>query len=73
MLGHSLGDLHDEIAGPWAERLHAAAATIRTHPDGYADLEPANGWGNVQGAADYLDRLAADCARHPKATIRICR
>lgn len=72
-LGRSLGDYHGapcvEAAGP----LRSGIDRMRADPARYQAMNPANGWGNYQGALAYLERLYQGCCNHPKATIRIWR
>lgn len=56
-----------EAAGPLADGVKRMEAD----PDHYRAMNPKNGWGDYQGALDYLRRLAEACAQHPKCTIAI--
>lgn len=48
--------------------LIAAAGWMRGHRAELVDLNPENGWGNYDGALDYLERAAALCRQ--LATVR---
>lgn len=64
------GKLGDECIGP----LEKAVSHIR-HPDNakdYQAMNPSNGWGNHDGAAEYLEDILAACRRHPKAFLHFC-
>ena len=56
-----------EAAGPLAE----AVKRMEADPDRYREMNPKNGWGDYEGALDFLRRLAEACAQHPKCTIWI--
>ncbi|MFE3583712.1 hypothetical protein [Streptomyces vinaceus] len=70
-LGHRLADLHDRNAGESLPALAAAVRKLRANPDRYRVMEPANGWGDYEGAVAYLAALCDACAVHPKAVIHI--
>jgi hypothetical protein len=56
-----------EAAGPLAE----AVKRMEAEPDKYREMEPANGWGDYEGALRYLRTLAEACAEHSKCTIYV--
>ncbi|MFD8577363.1 hypothetical protein ACFV1H_18770 [Streptomyces virginiae] len=70
-LGHSLGDLKDANAGDSLPALTAAVDRLIANPEHYRAMEPANGWGDYDGALAYLRALRDACLVHPKADIRI--
>lgn len=70
-LGHSLSEFKDQIAGSCLPALARAIADMETRWEYYRDMNPPNGWGNVDGALEYLRDLHAACTAHPKATIYI--
>ncbi|WP_406227412.1 hypothetical protein [Streptomyces anthocyanicus] len=70
-LGHRLADLHGQNAGDSADVLKQAVADMEARPDHYRAMNPANGWGDYEGALDYLRRLMIACCAHPKAEICI--
>lgn len=54
--------------------LERAVSHIR-HPDNaaaYREMNPANGWGSHEGAAETLERILAACRKHPKAKLSVC-
>lgn len=51
--------------------LAAAVAWGVGHSDELRELEPANGWGNAEGALAYLAAIEAYCRAYPLATLRI--
>lgn len=70
-LGHSLSDLADANAGDSLPALQQAVAAMEADPDKYRAMNPGNGWGNYEGALDYLRDLRDACAAYPNATIHI--
>jgi len=70
-LGHRLADLKDTNAGDSLPVLQRAVAAMEANPGKYEAMNPPNGWGDYEGALDYLRRLRDACAAHPKATIWI--
>jgi hypothetical protein len=69
----TLGDLDGWTCARAFPVLDRAAAEMLRHEEELRELEPANGWGDFDGAAAYL-RRAADAARLfrevPTAVIR---
>lgn len=70
-LGYRLADLHGKGAAESLPELERGVAAMESDPDGYRDMNPANGWGDYDGALDYLRQLRDGCARHPRTTIYI--
>ncbi|MGV9888355.1 hypothetical protein [Streptomyces sp. NPDC003395] len=70
-LGRRLADLNGRTAGDCITELRRAVADMENRPDHYRAMNPPNGWGNYEGALDYLRKLHDACCAHPKATIRI--
>ena len=56
-----------EAAGPLAD----AVQRMRDNPEHYKAMNPPNGWGNYEGALEFLDRLAQMCVAHPSHRITI--
>lgn len=71
-LGCRLADLNKKTAGDCVPALESAVAAMTADPIKYEAMNPANGWGDYQGARDYLARLRDACSEHPKATVHIC-
>ncbi|MGA4964473.1 hypothetical protein [Streptomyces pseudogriseolus] len=70
-LGHRLADLHGRTAGDSVTSLRNAIADMETRPDHYQAMNPPNGWGDYEGALEYLRQLHTACCAHPKADIHI--
>lgn len=67
----SLDTCMDNDEGKVLTAFIATIARMRSEPAAYKALGPANGWGNYEGALDYLTRLLGGCTRHPKAQISV--
>ncbi|MFB9485547.1 hypothetical protein ACFFSH_40265 [Streptomyces filamentosus] len=70
-LGHRLADLHGRRAGDCSDALTRAVHDMQQRPDHYQAMNPRNGWGDYEGALDYLARLRIACLAHPAAEIHI--
>lgn len=71
--GGGINDLNGKSARELIGHLEAAVSHMR-HPDNaseYRAMNPANGWGEHDSAAAFLEAILADCRRHPKATVRV--
>lgn len=49
--------------------LQSVADELVRAPDKYRKFNPPNGWGNYEGALEFVTRFAAECALNPEATI----
>lgn len=52
------------------EPLYAAITRMRADPDTYRAMNPENGWGNYEGALEFLEEILAACKRLPNAIVR---
>jgi|SRR6266852_4906709 len=68
-LGRSLRDFQgapcSESAGPLAE----GAQRMQAEPERYRAMNPENGWGDYEGALEFLRDLAEACKTHSRAVI----
>lgn len=64
-----LRDLHGLRGGEVYEIVHAAMQDMLDHPEVYEPLNPANGWGDYEGATAYLGSIAAMCQAYPDAKL----
>lgn len=74
-LGQNLGDLIDaipdaRILGPL---IGMGIATMRGSADELRAMNPANGWGDYDGALAYLEKLLLGCRLHPDAKVEVHR
>lgn len=51
------------------DQLLSAVSAMEGEPERFRALNPANGWGDYEGAVDYMRRFYLACERHPDATI----
>ncbi|MFE4857323.1 hypothetical protein [Streptomyces sp. NPDC056670] len=70
-LGRRLADLKDANAGDSLPALKRAVAAMEADPDKYRPMNPKNGWGDYEGALQYLRELRNACTAYPNATIHI--
>lgn len=60
-----LGAPASEVGGV----LTSVADELRRAPDRYRQYNPANGWGSYEGALEFLNNFAGDCALNSAARI----
>lgn len=74
-LGFPLADMEGWDGARCIPALESAVSHIRSpeHRTAYREMEPSNGWGSVEGAAEYLERILAACREYPKAHLHISR
>lgn len=65
-----LRDTEGRTAGEVLPLLRRAVTHMEGHPGVYKAMNPANGWGDYEGALNYLRGVAELCQRHPKTTLR---
>lgn len=66
-----LDTMDGHLAGECLPALETAIAAMRANPAVYTAMNPPGGWGNADGARQFLGELADMCSAHPKATVRI--
>jgi hypothetical protein len=72
-LGFPLADLHGRTASDAIPDLRRAASHMANNPETYKAMNPPNGWGNYEGARDYLAEILGACLDNPKTTIAVSR
>jgi hypothetical protein len=64
-----------ELDGLWCGdlvwRLADAVKQMETDPGRFQPLEPENGWGDYEGALNYLRSILDVCEAHPQARLYI--
>ncbi len=70
-LGHPLKRLNQKKASDVIDVLIKAISDMNKEPKEYKTMNPKNGWGDYQGAKDYLETLFKECQKHPKAIIEM--
>ena len=56
-------------AGEILATLDDMVIAMEAHPDVYRALNPENGWGNYEGALNYIRRFRDACAESPSAIV----
>lgn len=64
-----LSDTEGRVAAEVLPLLNRAIAHMADNPDVYRPMNPANGWGDYEGALAYLRNVAELCEQHPKAQL----
>lgn len=72
-IGYPLADMHGRRAGDCITDLANAVARMDSDRPRYTAMNPPNGWGDANGARDYLDRLLQACRRWPDGEIEVSR
>lgn len=70
-LGRSITSLDGAIGKDVVDTVWMALRDMVSRRTFYEEMNPANGWGDYEGAREYLRKLAYGCAEHPSATIRV--
>lgn len=70
-LGRPLADLHGTPASEAAGLLDSAVRRMEADPDFYAQWNPPNGWGDVDGATDFLRSIRDACSKYPSGVIDV--
>ncbi len=74
-LGNGLGEWIESL--PFASSLQPILAEgierMEADPERYREMEPDNGWGNYEGALDFLRGIEGACRNFPLARVRVSR
>jgi hypothetical protein len=54
------------------ERLTVGIAKMEADPEKYRAMNPENGWGDYEGALEFLRGIKRACADHPDGTVSVC-
>lgn len=71
--GANLSEFHGKVASECLPLLQMALALMRREPARFEAMNPDNGWGSYDTLLPALDKLAAQFAAHPKATVKVHR
>jgi hypothetical protein len=69
----ALYDSDGKRAGDIIETLRRGIADMEDRPEVYRAMNPKNGWGNYDGALNWLREWLAECVKHPNALIGVSR
>ncbi|MDQ3573656.1 MAG: hypothetical protein M3404_01845 [Actinomycetota bacterium] len=65
----ALAIFRDERAGDCIGRLKEAVVAMEADPERFRAMNPSNGWGNYEGALEYLRDFLAVCEEAPDAVV----
>lgn len=68
---NGLSDLHGKSTKEVLNLLENGVIDMKYHAEEYKKFNPANGWGNYEGALEYLEKLYYGCKKHFKSYIYI--
>ncbi|MFB5759013.1 hypothetical protein [Paenibacillus medicaginis] len=64
-MGFTIGDLHRRSAADVAIILTDGIITLTNKPALYKEMNPENGWGNYEGAINFLAQIVKNCLLYP--------
>lgn len=67
----SLAAMDGKRAGDCVKALRHAVAAMAADPATYVLMNPANGWGDADGARTFLETIAELCEMHPNCEVRV--
>lgn len=70
-----LGELLDPepVAEIILPQIEKGILNMRANPEKYRAMNPANGWGDYEGALAYLEWIAEGCRQWPKSRVHVWR
>jgi hypothetical protein len=71
VLPDGLRGLDGRLCGDALPLIQDACKRLRDDPGKYKAMNPPNGWGDYDGALQFLVGIGDMCECHPKATLRI--
>ena len=73
--GITLGDLIETtpVAKDLEPRIREGIACMAEAPEHFRTMEPSNGWGDYEGAVEYLRWIADRCRAWPLARVEVSR
>ena len=60
-----------KVAGDCIETLETAIVNFRNQWGELSKYNPVNGWGNAEGALNFLESILRDCYKFPKCIIEV--
>jgi len=66
-----INGLSGKVAGDEIPALRIAVRDMEEQPEVYSAMNPPNGWGNYEGALQFLKDILAACKTHPATIIRV--
>ncbi len=71
-LGHSLTGLNKKRCKDVVLNLEKAVLYMKENKVELEKLNPKNGWGNYEGALEYLEKILKKCKDYPSGKIIVC-
>ncbi|PLR99586.1 hypothetical protein [Bacillus sp. T33-2] len=70
-MGKTMSDFHGMEAFNAVDILSKGFCEMRDNPEKYKAMNPSNGWGNYEGALQYLEKLLLACIENPNSIINV--
>ena len=70
-LGYTLSELDNKKANEVIDELAEGHKKMIKKPQKYKKMNPDNGWGDYEGAKEYLHDIIIACAENPECIIRV--
>lgn len=70
-MGITLSDLHGMSATEAIDILHKGVTNMNNDPEKYKAMNPPNGWGDYEGALQFLTKILNACIENPNAYIKV--
>lgn len=64
---------NNDTAEKYIEVLEKGIADMEARPEEYKELNPPNGWGNYEGALNFLKDFTNNCKEYPKSIIGVSK
>jgi hypothetical protein len=71
--GDGVAGFHGHPGSECIPLLRKGIANMQDNPAEYEAMNPDNGWGDYEGAVEYLRQLLDMALAHPKAVFHVCR
>jgi hypothetical protein len=66
-------ELKIKYAAQLAPHLKKGLELLKSDPDRFSELNPANGWGNYTVLVEFVEAYLAACEKYPETIVRISR
>lgn len=72
VVGNGPNDWDGKPASEAAEICGRILSAFAADPEKFRAMNPANGWGDFEGAREFIRRIQDACLLAPKAILRVC-
>ena len=72
VIGTGLDDLDGIRASEMADKCTAILDAFNREPAKFKAMNPTNGWGDFEGARNFIQTILDACRAAPNATLRVC-